>query len=75
MRIIEPLNWVIILWSSIERGLLAGVIGPKPMIPTIEKIILYVELFFKLYFYKIYFKFFYYFSKSSFQAGPFKSNQ
>ena len=55
MRIIELINWVIILWSSIGQGLLAGVIGPKPMIPTIKKIILYVELIFKLYFYKIYF--------------------
>ena len=34
MRTIGPVDWAIILWSLVNRGLLAGVVGPKPMVPT-----------------------------------------
>ena len=35
MITIRPVDWVIILWSSVNRGLLAGVVGPKPMVLTL----------------------------------------
>ena len=31
---IWPIDWAIILWSLVGRGLLAGIVGPKPMVPT-----------------------------------------
>ena len=34
MKTIGLVDWAIILWSSVGRGLLAGVVGPKPMVPT-----------------------------------------
>ena len=34
MITIGPVDWAIILWSSVSRGLLAGVVGRKPMVPT-----------------------------------------
>ena len=34
MIMIGLVDWVIILWSSVSRGLLVGVVGPKPMVPT-----------------------------------------
>ena len=37
MRTIGPVDWAIILWFSVGRGLLAGVVGPKPMVPTFIK--------------------------------------
>ena len=36
MKIIGPVDWAIILWASVSRGLLAGGYGPKPMVPTYE---------------------------------------
>ena len=42
MRTIGPVNWAIIMWSLVGRGLLVGVVGPKPMVP----IILFPFLFF-----------------------------
>ena len=29
MRTIGPIDWAIILWSSVDPGLLAGVVGPQ----------------------------------------------
>ena len=34
MKTIEPVDWAIILCSSVDRGLLARVVGPKPKVPT-----------------------------------------
>ena len=34
MKTIGLVDWAIILWVSIDRGLLAGVVMPKPMVPT-----------------------------------------
>ena len=34
MRTMVPIDWAIILWSSVGRGLLAGVVGLKAMVPT-----------------------------------------
>ena len=37
MKMIGPVDWAIILWSSVGWGLLAGVVGPKPMVPTVAE--------------------------------------
>ena len=34
MRTIGPMDWAFIPWSLVNRGLLAGVVGPDPMVPT-----------------------------------------
>ena len=34
MKIIRPIDWAIILWASVSRGLLSVGAGPKPMVPT-----------------------------------------
>ena len=34
MRTIGPADWAVILWSLVSRGLLVGIVGPKPMVPT-----------------------------------------
>ena len=34
MRTIGPADWTVILWSLVGRDLLAGVVGPKPMVLT-----------------------------------------
>ena len=34
MKTIGPVDWAVIMWSSIGRGLLAEVVGPKPMVLT-----------------------------------------
>ena len=33
MKVIGPVDWAIILWASVIRGLLEGGSGPKPMVP------------------------------------------
>ena len=38
MKTIGPVDRAIILWSSIGLGLLAGVVGSKPMVLTITSI-------------------------------------
>ena len=35
MKVTGPVDWAIILWASVIRGLLARGSGPKPMVPTI----------------------------------------
>ena len=40
MRTIGPVDWAIILWSSVGRDLLAGVVGPKPMVPIMPPLFL-----------------------------------
>ena len=35
MRTIGLVDWAIILWSLVGWGLLAGVVGPKPTVPTL----------------------------------------
>ena len=37
MKMIGPVDWAIILWSSVGWGLLAGVVGLKPMVPTVAE--------------------------------------
>ena len=35
MRTIGPVDWAIIVRSLVGQGLLVGVVGPKPMVPTV----------------------------------------
>ena len=34
LRTIRPVDWAISVRSLVGRGLLVGVVGPKPMVPT-----------------------------------------
>ena len=35
MKTIGPVDWAIIMWSLVGRGLLEGVVGHKPMVPIV----------------------------------------
>ena len=34
METIGPVDWAIVQWASVGGGLLSGVVGPRPIVPT-----------------------------------------